>query len=118
MFQIDTPRHSLLASILCSTAIEATYLTKDGRSLFRFSFIQVLEHYEIDILEQPPYLGKPFDLQTTHRCLSARGCKMIEIIHGNEPTSLEAAKLIARQWAEMTNTYIQTGESFEEQLSR
>lgn len=90
---------------------EDTYRTKDGIALFTFGFVEVNNHIEIDILEQPSYGSRANDAHSTHRLDSERGGKKVcfgdpDYIHqGN-------AKKWAAEWAEATWKYIKTGVTF------
>jgi hypothetical protein len=104
--------------VLYSTIITpATYRTKDGLSYYKFQYHKVEDYYEIDILEQPSYGSRNSSMSVAHWLNSARGGKKICITSGKEPKSLEAAKNISMEWAELTNTYIKTGKTIDDQIA-
>ena len=102
---------------LHSTCYNATYRTQDGASYYKYRFVEIGGgKYEIDILEQPSYRGRDNRFEVAHRLPSARGGLKICVHEGREPASWEAAKNLAIGWAELTNTYIKTGVTIDEQV--
>lgn len=95
----------------------ATYRTKDGSGIFKFRFVDLGGKFEIDIDSQPSYGVRNDDSHATHRLSSARGGKKICITVGKEPKTLESAKNICVEWAELTQTYINTGKSIDSQVA-
>ena len=108
----------LITGTLCASYSPATYRTKDGTAVYKFRYIDIGGKFEIDILEQPSYSYRDTSAHKTHRLPSARNGQKICISAGCEPTTLEGAKNISTQWAELTNTYIKTGRSIDDQVSQ
>ncbi len=94
----------------------ATYRTKDGSSIYKFRFVNIGGKFEIDILSQPSYSGRSDGSIASHRLPSARGGKKICLTTGKEPKDITAAKNICMEWAELTQTYIKTGNSLDKQV--
>lgn len=88
------------------------YRTKDGEYYFTFRFVNVGSHYEIDIVEMPPYEGRSENLHNTHRLTSNRGGHLICFENNSVVNTLEKAKMWAGIWAECTMNYINRGEEF------
>lgn len=86
-----------------------TYRSKDGRAYFRFRFVNVGDHFQIDILDQPSYGGRSAGGHGTHRIESPRGgariCFADEAILRSEGDCYKWSQ----QWAEQTWEYIKTG---------
>ena len=115
----DCGGEALLSGTLHATYSPATYRTKDGASYYKYRFVEIGGgKFEIDILEQPSYRGRDSGARVVHRLPSARGGLKICVSEGCEPTSLDAAKNLAIGWAELTNTYIKTGVTIDEQVIR
>lgn len=95
----------------------ATYRTKDGSSYYKFRYVDIGGRFEIDIIEQPSYRHRDTSAHTTHRLPSVRGGQKICISSGHEPSTLEVAKNISMQWAELTHTYILTGKNIDAQVA-
>jgi hypothetical protein len=95
----------------------ATYRTKDGRAFYKFRYVDIGGKFEIDIVEQPSYLHRSTDAHTTHRLPSVRGGQKICIATGHEPTTLDGAKNISMQFAELTHTYILSGKTIDDQVN-
>jgi len=94
----------------------ATYRTKDGNASYKFRFVDLGGKYEIDILSQPSYVSRSSGSAVSHRLPSARGGHKICLSKGFEPTTLDSAKKICMEWAELTHTYIKTGTSIDKQV--
>lgn len=95
-----------------------TYRTKDGSAYYMYRYVQVPQGYfEIDILSQPDYGARDTRMNVIHRLPSDRGGHKICISQGFEPTDLEKAKRISTEWAELTNVFIKTGKSIDQQVS-
>ena len=109
---------ALLSGTLCATYSPAIYRTEDGEAYYRFQFIKLGEKFEIDILEQPPYRGRDESYNVAHRLPSDRGGLKVCVTAGSEPTSLEDVKKLAIGWAELTNTYIKSGITIDEQVQQ
>jgi hypothetical protein len=95
----------------------ASYRTKDSSGLYKFRFVDLGGKFEIDILFQPSYGTRNDGGNATHRLPSSRGGKKICISVGKEPKTIESAKKICVEWAELTQTYIKTGKSIDAQVS-
>jgi hypothetical protein len=108
----------LKAGTLCAGFSPATYRTKDGRALYKFNYVDIGGKSEIDILDQPSYGRRDTSAHLIHRLPSARGGQKICISSGHEPKTLDGAKTISMQWAELTHTYILTGRNIDNQVSQ
>jgi len=95
----------------------ATYRTKDGSGVFKFRFVDLGGKYEIDIESQPSYGSRNSSSTASHRLPSARGGQKICIAVGKEPKTIESAKKICMEWAELTKTYCDTGKSINSQVA-
>ena len=97
-----------------------TYLTKDGKAHFQFSYHLVNgKYYEIDIHHQPRYGLRNSGAVTTHRLRSSRkASRKICITSGKEPRTLDVAQKFSTQWAELTWEYIKTGVTIDQQFAR
>ena len=96
-----------------------SYWTDDGVSYFKFRVVEIWGgKYEIDILEQPSYGGRNDSSLVAHRLPSNRGGLKICVSSGHEPASVKKARKLAKGWAELTNTYIKTGTTIDEQVRR
>ncbi|MBP6237606.1 MAG: hypothetical protein KA536_15760 [Saprospiraceae bacterium] len=112
----DDPSEVLHKGTLSSSSI-ASYRTKDGRSIFKFQYARVGNYYEIDILSHPHYGSRNASQQIAHWLPSLRsGGKKICVSIGKEPRTLDAAKDLSIGWAELTNIYIKTGQTIDEQV--
>jgi hypothetical protein len=88
----------------------AYYRTKDGRADYRFSFEEQQDGtWRAYIEEQPSYCGRPTDAHATHR-LSDNNRKYV--CWTDPLKSLAEAKSVAALWADATQKYIQTGQTF------
>lgn len=96
----------------------ATYRTKDGNAFYKFRYVDIGGKFEIDIVEQPSYCHRDTSAHIIHRLPSARGGQKICISSGHEPKTLDGAKTISMQWAELTHTYILTGRNIDDQVSQ
>ena len=98
--------------------ITAEYLnlrTKDGLAM-EFALAQYGDIWRVYLLSPIDYKGRPDDLYITCRQCDEHG--LIYICWYPPPLSLEVAEAVATTWAEMTATYIRTGESICSQYSR
>lgn len=102
---------------LCATVYSsATYRTKDGKAYFKFKYVDLGKFFEIDILSQPSYNGFNDSSSVAHWLPSSRGGKKICINSGKEPKSLEKAKHISIDWAELTHNYAKTSVTIDSQI--
>jgi len=108
----------LLDGTLYADFSPATYRTKDGSAFYKFRYADIGGKFEVDIIEQPSYRHRSTDAHITHRLPSARGGQKICISSGHEPTSLDGAKNISMQWAELTHEYIKTGRTLDQQITQ
>lgn len=111
--------NSLTSGTLYSSQVYR-YKTRDGRAVFTFSYEQEIGYYDIIIHDHPNYNGRdeypsvahwnPSDLSPIDRkvCFTT----------GKEPETLEKAKKVSMQYAELTWAYILTGVTIDEQLLR
>lgn len=114
---LSTYLEQLVAGTLCAGYSPATYRTKNGKGLYTFRFVNIGGKFEIDILSQPSYAGKASSSLTTHRLSSSRGGHKICISSGKEPKDIETTKKISVEWAELTQTYIETGKTLDTQIN-
>ena len=111
---------SLTAGTLHSSQVYQ-YKTKDGRAVFAFSYeYQPEGYYDIAIHHLPSYQGRDDGSNIAHwlSCYESPINKRICFFEGKEPTTLEKAKNISVQWAELTWNYIRTGVTIDEQIIR
>lgn len=108
---------SLIAGTLCVSYTPATYRTRDGSAFYKFRYVDIGGKYEIDILSQSLYGSRDSSLHASHRLPSSRGGYKICISVGHEPRTLEKAKKISMEWAELTHTYIRTGRTIDSQVA-
>lgn len=94
----------------------ATYRTRDGRTHYKFRYVDINGKFEIDILSQPSYFGRDESSAISHRLPSTRGGNKICLSEGKEPTNLETAKKVSMEWAELTTAYINSGKSIDRQV--
>lgn len=87
------------------------YRTNDGSCDYGFD-IQTLSggEFEVVITHQPSYNGRSTTLHSTHR-LPATGGGM-KVCWSGPIRTVEEARGVARAWAEATQTYIRTGQTF------
>jgi hypothetical protein len=102
--------------ISCSYPV-GVYKTKNGKAQYVFQYIYKYGYYEIDILHQPSYKCRNSSNHITHRMSSGRRNPLrICIYESHAPTTLKKAIRIASDWAELTQKYIYTGRTIDEQL--
>ena len=115
LFQRGEP---ILRGTLRSNFSPATYRTKDGSAYYKFRYAELDGgKFEVDIVEQPSYNGRDESANTVHRLPSSRGGSKICISAGHEPDSLESAKKLSMEWAELTHNYIKTGRTIDDQVA-
>lgn len=97
-----------------------TYRTQDGTQYFQFSYHKIRnKKYEIDIHLFPNFNGRSQDVHTIHTLRSPRLAKYKICIHsGREPKNIEDAKEVSKMYAELINTYIKTGKTPDQQISK
>ena len=99
---------SLFANPMRTTKI--FYKTRDGQANYRFSFEeQPGGSWRAYILDQPSYRGRDEGAHTTHRL--SDGTRKYVCWNSTLPT-LDAAKTVAALWADKTQDYIRTGQTF------
>lgn len=83
------------------------YTTLDRRMTFRFDFVQLDSGlWRIYVVRQPSYEGRSTSFASSHRLADRRGT----YVCWDAPiTTLDAAKGVARAWADATQTYVETG---------
>ena len=109
---------SIEGGALCASFTPGTYRTKDGSSLYKFRYVDNGGRFEIDILEQPSYNGKIYSAGYSHILPSARGGSKICISGGYEPKSIDKARKISAEWAELTHVSKTQGISIDDQVRR
>jgi len=72
------------------------------------------QYYQVDILDQPDYNGRPDDGHSTHRYTQSKPDSSHYICFANpaEVNSLNKAKEFAQDWANRTYKYSHWGERF------
>ena len=109
---------TLNGGTLCATIYSpATYRTKDGKAYFKFKYVDLGKIFEIDILSQPSYNGFKDSSSVAHWLPSSRGGKKICVAAGHEPKTLQKAKQISIEWAELTYYYSKTGKIIDDQIA-
>ncbi len=109
---------TLKGGTLCTSYSPGTYRTRDGSAIYKFGFVERHDgSFDIDILEQPSYGEQSDGYVITHRLTSLRGGSKICFNAGKEPQDIEKAKKICMEWAELTQTYIQTGQTLDDQIA-
>lgn len=109
--------NSLTSGTLHSSQVYR-YKTRDGRAVFTFSYEQEIGYYDIIIHDHPSYNGRDEFPSIAHwlNCdISPIGRKVC-FSSGKEPNTLEKAKNISMQYAELTWSYILTGITIDEQI--
>lgn len=95
-----------------------TYRRTDGSATYCFRYVELPDgRFEIDLLSQPSYGHRAEDAHITHRLPSARGGRKICISAGHEPRTIELAKQISVEWADLTHEYIRTGRTIDAQVA-
>lgn len=96
------------------------YKTLDGKAIFTFSYEYEMGYYEIVIHAHPSYGHRDSSSSTAHwlPCDASPINKKVCFNEGKEPKTLEKAKNISMQFAELTWNYIQTGVTIDEQILR
>lgn len=84
-----------------------SYTTLDRQMTFRFDFVQGADAFwRVYIVSQPHYNGRPSGSVQSHRLQDGRG----QYICWDAPIrTLDAAKGVARAWADATQAYIRVG---------
>ena len=97
-----------------------TYRTKDGLHYYQFDYVYMSGgYYEIDIVSQPSYGSRNSSMNTVHRLSSPRNGRDFKVcISDNVKTTitLQKAKNISMEWAELTSKYIRTGITIDKQI--
>ncbi len=109
----------LTSGTLCSSQV-FYYKTIDAKAIFAFSYEYQMGHYEIVIHEHPSYGHRNSGSVIAHwlPCDDSPINKKVCFTVGKEPNTLEKAKNISKQFAELTWNYIQTGITIDEQILR
>lgn len=98
-----------------------TYRTKDGLHYYQFDYVYMSGgYYEIDIISQPSYGSRNSNMNTVHRLSSSRNGRDYKVcISESAKTSitLQKAKDISMEWAELTSKYIHTGVTLDNQIA-
>ena len=90
------------------------YRTKDGRADYQFSFEQQRDRsWRAYILNMPSYRSRNTGLHTTHR-LTDGG--RYYVCWDSKLRSLESAQQVAALWADLTQVYIRTGRTIDQQV--
>ena len=96
------------------------YKTKDGRAVFTFSYEYQSGFYEIVIHDEPSFEMRDSSSHIAHwlPCDDSPIDKKICFEPGKEPKTIEKAKKISMEFAELTWRYIKTGITIDDQLIR
>lgn len=81
------------------------YRSRDGRSIFKFSFAPEGDHIAVSCLAHPPLNGRDPSPHKLHLFSSGRLC----FVQGREPEDQDRAEELAAQWAEYFLEYRRTG---------
>ena len=98
------------------TMLQSYYRTKDGLADYKFSFERQSDgNYRAYILELPDYRWRSSSPTTTHRLRDNDR----NYICWSQPLWSEAeARTVAALWADLTQEYIKTGRTIDEQVRR
>lgn len=107
----------LISGILHSSQIYQ-YKTRDGKAVFAFSYEYEIGYYDIAIHSHPHYNGRDDSASVAHwlPCDESPINRKVCFHTGKEPKTLEKAKKISMEYAELTWQYIKTGISLDDQL--
>lgn len=98
-----------------------TYRTKDGLHYYQFDYVYMSGgYYEIDIISQPSYGSRNSNMSVVHRLLSARNGREFKVCIADDvktTITLQKAKNISMEWAELTSKYIRTGITLNNQIA-
>lgn len=98
-----------------------TYRTKDGLHYYQFEYVYVSGgYYEIDIISQPSYGSRSSSMSVVHRLSSPRNGRDYKVCISNDvktTITLQKAKNISIEWAELTSKYIRTGITIDKQIA-
>lgn len=84
---------------------------------FVFNYINLGNHWEIDIVQFPDYRGRNTSPYIIHTQPSSRGGRKICLAVGHEPRSERDAKKLSMSWADLQAEYIKTGKTPDQQIS-
>ena len=85
--------------------VKKTYLSKNGREIFHFKFVDRGSHVDILCTLHPSLGGRDSNPHKTHLYRSGEVC----FVSGQEPRSQARAEELAAQWAEYYLEYRRTG---------
>jgi len=88
------------------------YRTTDGRADYEFSFEYKEDSYRAYILKMPSYQGRNESCVITHRLLDGN---RYYICWSQPIKSVEDLKKVAAKWSDLTQTYIRTGRTIDQQ---
>lgn len=101
--------HKVFSSPDQSAAKQVATVSEDVKGRYNFDYRLVDGEWRAYIRRQPDYRGRPTGLHSTHRYRDQDGY----YVCWSEPLdSQEDCQTVARLWAEKTENYIRTGESF------
>ena len=81
-----------------------SYMTKDGRHVFKFRIQDRGGRFEIVCVQHPPFGGATRNVHTTHLYSNGRIC----FTAGREPRSVDEAESRAAEWAEFFSEHVST----------
>lgn len=86
-----------------------SYVTEDGTGVFLFRIDRTSQHpgWQVQILRQPPYAGRPEGETATGRRRHAH----VWVLPGSH-ASESMARIAAGRWADLTQEYVRTGRPF------
>jgi hypothetical protein len=93
------------------------YTTRDYLRTFQFGFVAAGSGWRAYILNPIDYGGLANDGSTTHRYYDAQN-NLCFICWDPEPATLEEMQAVAAMWCELTHTYLNTGETIDNQYAR
>ncbi len=93
------------------------YRTKDGMADYKFSLeYQSGGGYQAFILDMPSYNGRDQDIYTTHRSIDEHG--RYYVCWSKPLYTEEELKKVVALWSDLTQTYIRTGRTIDQQTQR
>lgn len=91
------------------------YRTRDGQADYCFAFLRAADgSYHAVILDMPSYGARDTSLAITHRLPTGDG--RYKVCWDRPLWSEEEAKAVAAKWADLTQTYLQTGVTIDQQV--
>ena len=92
------------------------YRTKDGRADYTFSLEYQDGGYRAYIVGMPSYGGRSEDIHITHRSVDKD--RRYYVCWSKPLYTLEDLKKVVALWSDLSQTYIQTGRTIDQQTQR